>query len=126
MIIKENCISLILERFPDFSKVWAEHLAFWGDDEAGLGNDVALFAQYTADLIAKSDACIPSIFDFVEICLLEGNKQVQTTFKTCFLENLLNTENRIDIQSFIPFLGDESRKYCRDWNDFSGVSVLGI
>lgn len=126
MISNEECMPLVLKLFPDFEKAWSEHLAFWGGDESGLGNDVAAFAQYTEELIAKSDERVESIFDFVETCLLTGSEQVKAAFTTCFLENLLNAENRIDIQGFAPFLGDESRKFCRAWNDFCGVRVPGI
>ena len=126
MIDKEECMNLILCQFPEFEATWLEHKNFWGNDEAGIGNDVAAFARYTEELILRKDPQLPFIFNFVEECLLKGSEQVRIAFRTSFLENLLNAEDRIDLQSFICFLGEHSKRYCRDWNEFSGVDVPGI
>jgi hypothetical protein len=39
-------MNLILNKFPEFTSVWQEHLKFWGEDEAGLSNDMTEFASF--------------------------------------------------------------------------------
>jgi hypothetical protein len=126
MITNTQCMELILTRFPEFEATWSEHLKFWGDDKAEIGNDVAAFAGYAESLIARKDPLVRPIFDYVEECLLHGDESVKIAFKTSFLENLLNAEDRIDLQSFVCFLGEESKRFCKEWNEFTGVDVSGI
>ncbi len=47
---------------------------------------------------------------------------------TCFLENLLNAagNHNINYNRFIPYLGPESKKYCKKWDMFTGVRSPGL
>ena len=129
MITADNCMKQVLAIIPDFQKSWEDHLEFWGDDEAGLGNDVSEFSRYVAqNLDSWSPQTVDKIFAFVEECLIEGDKIVQTAFRTSFLENLLNrvSSNNINSSSFVPHLRIESRKFCKDWDEFTGVRTPGL
>ncbi|MCU7556014.1 hypothetical protein OCL06_15595 [Alteromonas sp. ASW11-19] len=119
----------ILNIVPEFEPEWQSHLEFWGDDEAGLSNDLAEFASY----LVNNLGCIPSdkreeLFLFVEACLREGDDMVKDAIATCFLENLLNavSEKRVDACLFVNFLGTESRKFCKSWDEFTGVNTPGL
>lgn len=63
MIFKNSCTEIILKEFPEFagSTTWKEHLAFWGNEGAGFGNDMEAFADFVTDevLNTKSPAVAP-------------------------------------------------------------------
>ncbi|MEI8632415.1 hypothetical protein P4S72_11190 [Vibrio sp. PP-XX7] len=85
----------------------------FGDDEAGLSNDLAEFASYLVDSLGSiSIDKREELFLFVEACLSEGDEMVKDAIATCLLENLLNavSEERIDAHLFVNLLGTESRK----------------
>lgn len=119
-------MNVVLAKFPEFGESWAKHKSFWGDEEAGLGNDVTAFSHYAKTLIEKNDPSVKPVFEFVEECLQSGNEQVKNTFKTSFLENIMNYGDQIDLVKIAPILGTESRLFCKAWNDYTGVDVPGI
>lgn len=131
MIDKEECIKLILKKFPGFHKTWEEHLKWWGDDIPGFSNDVAVFSRYTKDLLTKEAENlneIREIFDFVEILMQKGTDDVKDAAATCFLENLINASSggSISSRSFVHLLGEESVKYCKAWDEFTQVKTEGL
>jgi hypothetical protein len=129
MITRDECIQLILERFPDFSDHWRAHREWWGNEEAGLCNDVAAFGDYIRDRVAagRTDE-LAEITAFLEHLLVEGDEDVQTAVTTCCLENLLNyvSAGRIPAESFTQLLGPHSRAYCKAWDAFTGVDTPGV
>lgn len=60
--------------------------------------------------------------------MLEGNDKVRDAVATCFLENLINAVawGRIPSSSFIHLLGEESKKYYKAWDEFTGVKTEGL
>jgi hypothetical protein len=67
-----------------------------------------------------------SIFAFVEKVIMNGGPSANAAC-TCFLEGILNrTPDAIKPEVFVPFLGEKSKEYCKAWNKFTGVSVVGI
>lgn len=129
MISHGNCIELVLGTVPEFEPAWQAHLKFWGNDKAGLSNDLAEFASYLIDNIdCLSSGKREDIFLLVERCLSEGDDAVKDAVATCFLENLLNavSEKRIEASSFVKFLGAKSRTFCEAWDDFTGLNTPGL
>ncbi len=124
MTSKEECMRILVERFPGFSDRWRAHLEWWGEEEAGLCNDVAAFGRYVGDLIVEGDTSdVAAIFGAIEELLLEGDAEVKDAVATCCLENLLNSvsSGRIAAGTFVHLLGPQSRAYCRAWDEFTGV-----
>ena len=122
-------MGLILDKIPDFEPVWQAHLDFWGDDEAGLSNDLAEFASYLVNTLSSlSSDKRKELFLLVEVCLNEGDEEVKDAIATCLLENLLNavSEERVDALLFVGFLEDESRKFCKSWDEFTGIETPGL
>jgi hypothetical protein len=129
MVTRDQCIQTILERFPGFADRWRTHREWWGDDEAGLCNDVAAFGDYIADQIKAGFVDhLPAMMAFLEELLVEGDEEVQTAVTTCCLENLLNycSAGRIQAESFTHLLGPKSRAYCKAWDEFTGVETPGV
>lgn len=130
MINEEQCIRLILEKFPDFKEMWQEHLDWWGEDTPGFSNDMAVFSEYTIKVLQKEHK-IPElkvIFQFIEALMHEGTGTVKDAAATCFLENLINATSwgTVSPSSFVHLLGKESIKYCKAWDEFTGVKTKGL
>ncbi len=129
MITKTDCMKLILQQVPAFSERWQAHLCYWGDEEAGVCNDMAEFSHYVMDLIKNDELVnLPVIFDLVEQLMIDGSNEIQDVVATCFLENLLNAASggRLDANKFAHLLKPESRAYCRAWDEFTGVYTEGL
>jgi hypothetical protein len=129
MITKDQCISAILERFPDFMSAWQAHRDWWGGEEAGLCNDVAAFGDFIEGRIAAGYVSdLAEVMAFLEELLVDGDEDIQTAVTTCCLENLLNDVSavRISAESFTHLLGPKSREYCRAWDAFTGVRTPGV
>jgi hypothetical protein len=129
MIRKDDCMNFILDKVPEFKTAWQVHLDFWGEDEAGLSNDIAEFASFIISNIVKmDDEKKKNIFRLVEDCLNDGDEFVKDAIATCFLENLLNavSDKKLSSESFIHFLGGKSRAYCKSWDEFTGVQTPNL
>lgn len=122
-------MQLILKNFPNFEVEWQEHLAWWDGDPAGLSNDMAAFSRYVLGLLKKNqhNEETQEIFIFVEKLLIEGDEAVGNAAATCFLENLINAISWGRVPAnFIYLMGPESKKYCKAWDDFTGVKTEGL
>jgi hypothetical protein len=129
VISKEECMKIILQEVPEFDEHWQAHLKYWGDEEAGLCNDMSEFSKYAADLIQNGQfANLPVVFDVAERLMVEGDNEVKDAVATCFLENLLNIAGteQLDASKFVDLLGPESRAYCKAWDEFTGVYTEGL
>ncbi len=123
MILAAKMMPLILHWIPAFRPSWQAHLAYWGGNPAGLCNDMQAFSNYVIQALQQSEALdLPLIFDLIEHLLKNGEKTVKDVAATCFLENLLNSAStgEIDVMAFAPYVGEEARKYCQAWDDFTG------
>lgn len=125
MISEDECMKLILEKFPDFIGVWQEHLAWWDDEIPGFSNNMSVFSRYVVCLLQGENRLseIKDIFLFIESLLVSGTDIVKNAATTCFLENLLNalSDDRITASSFVPLLGSESKRYCKAWDQFTEI-----
>ncbi len=128
-ISKQNCITLILEKFPEFLIYWEQYKKLWGNEESGFYNDMSEFSHYIIDALVRKQADtaqIREIFNFVEYLLVNGDDDVKNALSTCVLENILNQTDQIDPADFVPFLGNESREYCKAWDQFTGLKTEGL
>lgn len=142
IISKENCMSLISEKFPEFKPILDAYLSnyeilteeifgvtpFWGDTSVcGVMNE---FSYYVKELLMTKQQNIPLIKDvcnYIEYLLRHGDEDVQNAAATCFLENLMNiTPEQIDPKHYIPYLGPLSKEYCRAWDEFTGIKTKGL
>jgi hypothetical protein len=64
----------------------------------------------------------------LEELLANGDEETRIAVATGFLEALLaqSSAGRLDFSKIAPFLGKESRKYCIEWDRFTGVSTEGL
>jgi hypothetical protein len=129
MISAEECMRLVLERFPAFEERWRAHLEYWEGETPGVCTDLSEFGQYVSDLIAAGETSdLPEVFALIEELMTEGSTRVHEAAATCFLENLQNyvSSGLIPAESFVHLLGEKSRAYCRAWDEFTGVPTPGL
>ena len=85
------------------------------------------FSQIVSDkLETNSLKNAQSLFDYIESVVLNGGEDSNAAC-TCFLENILNrTPSSIEPSTFVPYLGPESKKFCKAWDEFTGVATNGL
>lgn len=126
-ITGERCIELMKEKFPGFLSYWEAYIRDFGS-ENGLHIQMLPFDEYTIDMIkSKDEAEIEKIFNFVEFLLCNGDDDVQTAITTSYLEYLMSKDpDEIQFASFVKYLGENSKGYCKAWDKFTGVKTRGL
>ena len=118
-----------LEQFiPEFPEYWgSEDSAFnFGDKSTVYG----VFSDFSTLVIERLEVgaleTTEQIFQFIEIVVDHGGDPANAAC-TCFLENILNQiPGTIDPNSFVDYLGPKSVKFCRGWDEFTGVKTSGL
>jgi hypothetical protein len=78
-------------------------------------------AHHMVDLIkSKQTSKFPPVFDVIERLHIEGDDYVKEAATIGILESLQNvaSNNGVDPEAFVPWLGIESRRWWRQLNDF--------
>ena len=77
MIDQSQVIPLILSACPGFQERWLAHRTSWGDEEAGIYNDVSQVAHYLINAAREGDTlCFSQVFGVIERLILEGDEYV--------------------------------------------------
>jgi len=118
-------VSKLSSFIPEFQNLWES-------DESGcnFGNDSTVHSVFSAfsdvvidRLIDKTLDNSDQIFNFVESVVVAGGDPSNAAC-TCFLENLINRE--VNPESFVSLMGPESVKFCKAWDEFTGVKTRGL
>ena len=67
-----------------------------------------------------------SVFLLIEELFLNYGDDVKNAITTGLLETLVNASDQQKPSRFTSFLGDEAKKYCTAWDDFTGTKTLGL
>jgi hypothetical protein len=88
--------------------------------------DIAVALTANLDQISKAE--LEAIFRQAETFLNEGDEALRESITTGFFEALLaeSSAKRFDFSQISPMLGDKSRKYCRAWDVFCGITTIGL
>jgi hypothetical protein len=95
---------------------WAEHLAWWGEDERGHFNDIAVVARYMVDSVSRGQTeAFDQIFAKVEGWLINGDEEVRNLLIVGLLEDLQNVGSwsTHGYKVFEPWLGRETERAWR-------------
>jgi len=120
----KNTIELITNEFPDFKPYLEERMAGWKEGERTIGIDISTFLSFISGKLGKNENYnYKAVFGLIEKLLVEGDSDVRLAVELQFLESLLNCVDYGDysIESFISYLGEESRKACKVNEEFWGV-----
>jgi hypothetical protein len=121
----------MLELCPQFELTWADEQYLWINDEGKFTfcGVFSAFSHYVATVLMSNEPSrqeLAAVFQYIEK-RMHDNEDIRTAAATCFLENLMNrTPERIDPKRFVPLLGEESRDYCRAWDEFCDVRTEGL
>lgn len=130
MINKIESLKLLKQNFLDFflSENWINYFMSSESNGPSFFGIITTFSDYAQTLFKENNTLkLKLIFEFTERMLQEGDQEVRNAFTTCFLENLLNIiPDTILAKDFVPLLGQESRKYCKAWDEFTGIKTEGL
>lgn len=129
MIDEPKCSQIMFDLIPEFETRWATYLKTWGEDCGGLCVRCSEFAGLAIEKFHRmSQTERKLLFGTVELFLTEGDEDVQDAVATCFLEDIASAvyENKVSAKLLVPLLGEESRAYCKAWDEFTGVKTPGL
>lgn len=122
-----------VRRLADLTAETKEALAqFERDDLADLPLDTTAAAMvaraFGAALNKLSTEDIRAMGELTEELMTTGDEMTQTVIATGFLESLLGQASGglLDFRKIVWAIGPESRKYCRAWDEFTGVKTDGL
>lgn len=143
MVLTNKYTQTLIKKFPNFANSESLKESMEMEADGDLVNACSVFTgltNYVVDELIKKHENITQeeleIYGFIE--------QVRNNYGSfpeeseefdfdnaacvCFLENLLNraSAGRIKYTRFIPYLGEKSKEYCRDWDEFTGVKSEGL
>jgi hypothetical protein len=139
MVLPNEATKTVIDKFPDLQKSdhWEYYLEVdYNDTRADLRccRIMVTLGGYVEDILNSSvihtekKQEIKEIFSLIEFFMVKGNQDVQDAAATCFLENLINSASwgPLKPESFLCYLGPESKKYCKAWDEFTGVKTEGL
>lgn len=94
---EDDVLPALLAACPAAIDAWKHHLEWWGDDERGNFNDVAVFAYHIVNsAIAGNKGEFPAFFQLLEKMVQDGDAQVKDLAVTGLIEDIQNiSSNRI-------------------------------
>jgi hypothetical protein len=130
MTTTSKFIQFILDIEPDFREDYQSYLKFMNGEfnSHGVASAFSGFVGKRLKIGEYKNAA--SVFNGMETLLAGNNadEDIKNAVCTCFLENLLNqfSEDLQVLNRFVPLLGPESIKYCKAWDEFTGVQTHGL
>ena len=117
LIRREDVLSQVLLVSPRFKEEAEENREEFESPCALL---MALAGHVFEDYKNKQLDEIRAVFDLVERLHKQGDHEVQEAATICFLESLqtISGNGEVDPEVFLPFLGEETRRWWDAVNDF--------
>ena len=138
MVLPNKATKTVIDKFPNLQKsiYWEEYYLFVdynGKEDLECCGVMTTLSMYVRDILSKTlsdekEQEIKEIFSLIEFFIDEGNQSVQDAASTCFLENLINSTSwgKLKSETFLCYLGPESKAYCKAWDEFTGVKTEGL
>jgi hypothetical protein len=134
MVLANEATKILIEKFPALKDTedWKDYYLIINpeEDPAKIHPLLTVLGRYVENELNKtfSTENLKDIFLLIEFFLNEGEPSVQSAASTCFLENLINYTAWGDLKpdQFIHYLGQKSKKFCKKWDEFTGVATPGL
>jgi len=135
MVLANEATKILTEKYPGIKKheSWEGYYLFiYPDaDPNQIYAVMTVFSRYVEDLLnAKlvDENEIKKIFLLVEFFIENGEDVVKGAACADFLENLINATSwgTLKPEQFIHYLGPKSKKFCKKWDEFTGVPTPGL
>ncbi|MBN2496292.1 MAG: hypothetical protein JXR96_16990 [Deltaproteobacteria bacterium] len=115
---------------PEFLQYWKEERDLWTDEDgrAGAHAIMAVFSHLISERLSNRRLIgMKAVFDLAEELMRDPDDEIPNAVATCFLENIMNrVPESISPETFVDLLGPESRKFCRAWDRFCGMTTPGL
>jgi len=91
-----------------------------------------IFAEIGREFCDSIDSVLSaeheSVLECIEDLMREGCDDVKDAVATGFLEHLLNkaSSGRLYFPTIAPLLGPECVRYCKAWDEFTGIKTPGL
>ena len=124
MYTVKNTMEYIIGKNPEFQEYLNIVVTEWTAGDRTFGLDISTFSDFISDKLEKREEYdFKAVFDLVEVLLVDGDKEVSISVGMQFLENLLNlsANGYFSIDSFFPYLGEESKAFCKSNEEFWGI-----
>lgn len=121
-------IQHLTEIIPKFESEWeSDKYGFNFGDDSTIYSVFSAFSGLVIERLKKDNLQDrEKLFEFIESVISKGGDEANAAC-TCFLENLLNvTQGEIEAESFVPFLGQASKEFCRRYDKFTGIITEGL
>jgi hypothetical protein len=113
-----STMSVLVATFPNFSKRWREHIAYWAGEPAGSYIDMAEIVHFVVeDLYEKGNLDeTRQVFECLEKLLAEGDQETKNIIGLGFFETLRNFASWRPYGNtvFEQFLGPMSKQVWRE------------
>ena len=138
MVLPNEATKTVIDKFPGLQKsiYWEGcylYVDYNGEKDLECCGIMTALSMYVRDIMNTSLSAekvqeIKEIFLLIEFFISGGNQSVQNAAATCFLENLINATSwgTLKPETFLCYLGPESKKYCKAWDEFTGVKTEGL
>lgn len=119
----------VLGEVPEFRGTWHAYRQQSPEGEPGPCASMYPFVDFAAENARQRNSnVLKRIFDVAEYLLVNGNQNVRDAVGPCFLEGIVNWASAGHVTSldFVEFLGPESIRFIRAWDEFTGVKTEGL
>jgi hypothetical protein len=117
MISREEIVPRLLQACPTAQRAWDEHVAWWGTEDRGIYNDVAVLAHHVVvSLKSRDTRKFDAFFRVLEELLVTGDPDTRAVAVNGLIEDLQNIASHEPpgYQAFERWLHPTSR---RAWAD---------
>ena len=137
MVLANEAAKILTDKYPNLKKhrSWDDSyiLSYSDDDPLKIYAVMDALTNYVTDMLnmklsKEIEKELKDIFSLTEFFINEGEDAVKGASSANFLENLINRTSwhTIRPESFIHYLGPKSKKFCKKWDEFTGVATPGL
>jgi len=131
MLTVDELVPEFLARCPGLKSDWDRHLEFWGDEERGTFNDMAVIAHYLVACYEQQQLNeFPAAFSLLERCFADGDDQAKEAATIGIIEDIQNISSNREFgpQVFESWLGPQTKKawdqLAAAWRDVSDMADM--
>ena len=117
LVAEQQIMPMFLQACPSFEIPWRAHREHWGDEDAGIYNDLSVLARHLAHLRESEETGeLRAALAVLEQLILEGAGEVQQAAIIGLIEDLSNGNlwNRDEPETIVPLLGTEARRWWEE------------
>ncbi len=124
----DQIVPKLLQACPEAKDAWEQHLSFWGGEERGLFNDVAVFADHIVEGFTVGDTVeFEAFFLVLEEMIESKDETVRALGVIGLIEGIQNiaSHQAHGYSVFVPWLGPRSKEAWAEVEKmWSGVGSL--